>query len=179
MTRAAAILALAMVAAAMPAAASACSPAVRPPSPVPVRGPDCALSVDLNEIDTASLGSAVALGGGLVLQPLIDGNGCYNRQNLLVHDCTAGQVMVIGTEHFALMEAMGRDPDHVHGLERIRVAALAARDAGETRTLDDFAAMSRAEGYGEPLVIATRQALQFGDRRLPLDCACRMARRGG
>jgi len=157
----------------------ACSPMIIEPASEPRRGPDCALAFDLDETDIVSLGSAVPLSAGMFLQPLSDGNGCYNRQNLLVHDCNAGRVMVIGTEHFSLMESMERGPGRISGLEVIRDLALAAHAAGRTQSLDDFAAQSRAQGYGTPLVVATTQRLQYGNRRLPLDCACRTARRSG
>jgi len=158
--------------------ALACSPMIRDPAPRPVAGPDCALTIDLDQTDSVSLGAALPLAAGMFLQPLSDGNGCHNRQNLLVHDCAAGRVMVIGTERFDLMDTLGRGPGRPSGLEVIRDRALAARAAGRTTTLDEFAAQSRAQGYGTPLVLATGQRLQYGNRRLPLDCACRTAGRG-
>jgi hypothetical protein len=159
----------------LPGAALACSPAIRAPSPVPTQGPHCAYSMDLNEIDTVILGGAERAPSGLILQALSDGNGCYARFNLVVHDCAAGQVMVIGTEHFSLMDAAGQDPEVRPGIEIIREAAM----AGELATLADLTAASEARGYGVPLVLRPNQSLQFEGQSLPLSCACREAGRGG
>lgn len=157
-----------------PGAALACSPAIREPSPVPVQGPNCAYGFDLDEIDGVSLGGAERAPSGLLVQALRDGNGCYSRLNLVVHDCAAGQVMVIGTEHFDLMAAMERGPAYSPPIEAIRDGAI----SGELATLADLAAASAAQGYGTPLVLRPDQSLQFGGQTLPLSCACREARRG-
>lgn len=161
------------------APALACSPALFDPAPYPVPGANCALRIDLNEIDQVHLGEAEPLGGGLILQALSEGNGCYARFHLLVHDCGRAQVMVIGAERFNLMEAMGRDPNQRPGLEIIREGALAARDRGQVPGFDDFAAQSRAQGYGTPQVLRVNQSLRFDRHRLPLGCACREARADG
>jgi hypothetical protein len=158
-------------------AALACSPAPFTPSATPVAGPNCALRIDLNEYDIVALGPATRTPSGLIVQELSDGNACYTRFNLVVHDCAAGQVMVIGTEHFDLMRAMEQNPEgRPTGLERIRDAGLAA---GGPRDLAGFAALSQAEGYGTPATLRPNQSLRFGDRTLPLSCACREAGRGG
>jgi hypothetical protein len=168
-----ALLALALV----PGAALACSPGEFTPSPVPVPGANCALRIDLSPYDSVQLGDAIRTPGGLILQPVGEGNGCYSRTNLLVHDCAAGQVMVIGTEHFDLMRAMEQGPEgRQTGLERIRDAALAA---GGPRDLAGFAALSQSEGYGTPVMMRPDQSLRFGNRTLPVACACREARRSG
>jgi hypothetical protein len=153
--------------------ALACSPGIFTPSAVPVAGPNCALRIDLNEVDSVHLGEATATPAGLILQPLSDGNGCYARFNLLVHDCSAGQVLVIGTEHFNLMADAGNAPT---GLERIRDAALASDGP---RDLPGFAALSEAGGYGTPLTLHTSQSLRFGTQTLPVACACREAAQRG
>lgn len=155
-------------------AALACSPSYFTPSPVPVQGPDCALTIDLNETDTASLGAAVRLGQGMFLQPLSEGNGCYNSQHLLVHDCAQGRVMVIGVERFDMMASLSGGPGRAgSGLDRIRDAALAARDAGRPLRMDRLTALSHAEGYGAPQMLRTSQSLRFGSHTMPLSCACR------
>lgn len=164
------ILALFMLA---PGAALACSPAIREPSPVPTQGPNCAYGFDLNEIDAVSLGGAERTPSGLFVQALRDGNGCYSRLNLVVHDCAAGQVMVIGTENFSLMDAMERGPDYRPPIEAIRDGAI----AGELATLADLSVASEAQGYGTPLVLRPDQSLQFEGQTLPLSCACREAGR--
>ena len=160
------------VVAILPRPALACSPAIVTPSPVPVQGPDCALRIDMDEINAASLGAAVALGDGFLMQPLSEGNACYNRQYLLFHDCAARQVMVIGAEDHDVMlahEAQGAGS----GLERIRETALRVRDAGQRLDMDGLAALSRAEGFGAPQVLRTSQSLRFGGHTMPLSCACR------
>jgi hypothetical protein len=172
MARAAAILAT-VAALLAPGIGHACSPAIQTPSPVPVQGPNCALRLDLNEIDSVFLGEATRIEGGLILQALSDGNGCYARYNLVVHDCAAGQVMVIGTEHFNLMDDMDNGPT---GLERIREAALAPSGP---RDLAAFAVLSEAEGYGTPVTMRPNQSLRFGTESLPVACACRTAAQGG
>lgn len=159
----------------LPTGGLACSPAIREPSPVPVQGPNCAYGFDLDEIDGVSLGEAARAPSGLLVQALRDGNGCYSRLNLVVHDCAAGQVMVIGTEHFDLMQAMERGPAHNPPIEAIRDGAI----SGELATLADLAAASAAQGYGTPLVLRTDQSLRYDRQTLPLSCACRTARGGG
>ncbi len=149
----------------------ACSPALIEPSAVPIQGPGCAYVIHLNEIDAVHLGEAVRAPGGLILQALSEGNGCYARFHLIAHDCAAAQVMVIGAENFSLMEAMGRDPSWRPGIELIREDALAAPGG----TLADLRAASLAEGYGEPQVLRPADSLRFGAQTLPLACACREA----
>ena len=175
MRRAALILTAVLVLVALaPRLALACSPAYATPSPVPVQGPDCALTIDLNETDSASLGAAVRLGQGMLLQPLNEGNGCYNVQHLLVHDCAQRRVMVIGAEHFDMMASLSGDPGMAaSGLDLIRDAALSAREAGRPLDMDGFAALSQTHGYGAPQMLRTSQSLRFGRHTMPLSCACR------
>lgn len=157
--------------------ALACSPGFITPSAVPVAGPNCALRLDLDETDSVSLGETVRTPAGLIVQTLSNGNGCYARFNLLVHDCATGQVMVIGTERFDLMSTLDqRGPPPQTGLERIRARALTA---GGPQDLAGFAALSASEGYGDPVVMRTNQSLRFGNRTLPVACACQTAARGG
>jgi hypothetical protein len=153
------------------AAALACSPAFRTASVVPQQGPGCTYAVDLDAAANVSLGQTHATPSGLILQPLGRGNGCHSSTDLVVHDCRARQVMIIGTEHFVLMEDFDRDPLDRPRLEVIHDAAM----SGELATLADFDAASRAQGFGAPLVLRPEQSLDFQGRRVPLSCACREA----
>jgi hypothetical protein len=155
--------------------ALACSPAFIEPSPFPVQGPGCAFSIDLNQTDSVNLGPTARLANGLILQALSEGNGCYSRNHLIVHDCAARAVMVIGAEHFSLMEAMGREAEELSGLEIIRETALAASTAGRPLAPEDFTTLSRAQGYGAPQMLRPTDSLRFDRQTVPLGCACRTA----
>ena len=168
------LLALLVTGAAAPRIALACSPTIFTPSPVPVQGPACALSVDVNDQQIASLGAATRLSQGMFLQVLDEGSGCHYVQHLVVHDCARDQVMIIGAERWALMQMLEDESDEAEsGLDRIRDAALAARDAGRPLDMDGFVALSHAHGYGAPQVLRTNQSLRFGRQTMPLSCACR------
>jgi hypothetical protein len=149
----------------MPVAALACSPAIVSPAPHPVRGEGCALRIDLDAVDAVFLSAVQPLSPSLSIQNLTEGNGCYARLNLVVHDCAARAVMIIGTEHFSLMDA---EPGSSSPLDDLRTAALADGNADLAR----MAALSEQAGFGAPLQLRPDQALQFGRHRLPLGCVC-------
>jgi hypothetical protein len=156
---------LTLAPAVVPAVAQACSPAMRTPAAQPVRGDACALRIDLDEVNVVSLSAAQGFGAGLSIQKLTQGNACDAALNLVVHDCAAGAVLIIGTEHFALMEAADGAPSPLDDLRR---RALADTGADLARV----AALSEQAGFGAPLQLRPDQALQFGRHRLPLGCVC-------
>lgn len=158
----------------------ACSPApFQTPVGAVVEGPGCGMEMALGAFDAVRLGAAERLRGGLSMQALSEGNGCYARLSLVVHDCTAGRVAVIGPETFDLMASLGQDPAAMTGLESIHNRALDALKSGSVQTLDDFTALSRAQGLGEPQMLGTTESLHFGGQSVPLSCACATARDGG
>lgn len=161
------------------APALACSPAPASPVGVPAEGPGCGYQIALSPFDSVHLGAAERLRGGLSLQALSRGNGCYAQLSLVVLDCAAGRAAVIGPEAFDLMASLGQDPGAMTALESIHNRALDALKSGSVQTLDDFIALSRAQGLGEPQMLGTTEGLHFDGQSVPLSCACATARDGG
>lgn len=153
------------IAAALPGAALACSPALLEPSEVPNTGPDCAINWAVDEIRAVGLSPATDLGGGLVMQHAFDGNACYWDDALLLQDCAAGSAMLVGPDKRVLM-----DEPRETGLDRIRATLTGDQGAA---TLDRVADMARDEGYGAPAALAPGDTLDMNGWPLPTHCACR------
>ncbi|MCC5954951.1 MAG: hypothetical protein JJU07_02535 [Natronohydrobacter sp.] len=151
------------------ASALACMPSEKPLEP-DVRGPDCAFAMDVSRISTVSLSSAEPLGERRYLQTLSDGQVCEGSKNLVVHDCAAGKMLIIGTEFYHAFAMPREDDRHIH---KVREAALKVRDQGIVPDFAMITSLSQAEGFGEPKVLRINQRLQFERRTLRLDCVCR------
>lgn len=148
-----------------PAVSQACSPVIVTPAAQPQRGEGCAIRMDLDATNAVRLSAVQPLGARLSIQTLTEGNACDARLNLVVHDCAAREVMIIGTEHFALMEAVPGAPSPLDDL-------LATAFAEGSPDLARMATLSEQAGFGAPLRLRPDQALQFGRHRLPLSCVC-------
>ena len=146
-------------------AALACSPALQGPSRVPELGENCARSYRLTEVDSVSLGQVKDFGGGLIAQPLAEGNGCSFEGWYVVQDCNTGQGLLIGPERVNLLE--GPKPSAIQALEK-RLAATRS-----VLTLTQVAEAARAFEKRTPLDKGS--ALKFGEVRMPLDCGCKSA----
>ena len=155
-------LALTLAALMAPGAALACSPVLFTPSETPVYGEGCQIVTYVDEIRAVGLSEVVNPGHGLVRQDIFDGNGCYWEADLLVQDCAAGQMLVIGPDNRDLMS----EPQQT-GIDRL----VAAMDAGGV-TLDQLEAMARAEGYAATLRLATGTRLSVNGHGVPSNCAC-------
>ena len=154
--------ALALIASLLPAAALACSPAPFTPSAMPVVGEACEFTTFLGEYRAVGLSAITATAGGLYLQDIFDGNACYWEADLLIQDCAAGQMLVIGPDMRDLMH----EPRET-GIDRIT-----ARVEAEALTLDQIEAMARAEGYETHLRLAAGARLSVNGDGLPTRCAC-------
>gem|GEM_PF-6824521 len=144
------------------APAPACSPVLFTPSQMPEVGEDCAFVTYLTEIRAVGLSSITVTAGGLYRQDIFDGNACYWESDLLVQDCAAGQMLVIGQDDRSLMQ----EPRET-GIDRI-----VARIDAEALTLDQIEALARAEGYETRLRLAAGARLSVNGEGLPTRCGC-------
>jgi hypothetical protein len=156
------LLSAALVALAAPALA--CMPAPMTPTAGPVAGEGCSQSHVLTEIRAVGLSPMQVLAGGLVLQDLYDGNGCYWEANLVVTDCAAGQMLVIGPDARDLQT----EPRQT-GIDRI-AAWLEGQGAGVDLTA--VAARAVQEGYAAPLQAAVGARLSINGAGVATGCAC-------
>lgn len=150
-----------------PAAARACSPVPFTPSATPERGEACAYYRYLTEIRAVGLSPATDLGGGFVLQHATDGNACYHEWNLVLYDCTAGELAVIGPardDYFP--ENSGAPMRAVYD----RLEAEAA--AGHPMSLDAASELGHAQGFGAALRVRAGTRLAINGYTVPTDCAC-------
>ena len=155
-------LALALIAFLNPAAALACSPMPFTPSEMPVIGADCAFTSYLTEYRAVGLSEITVSAGGLYRQDIFDGNACYWEANLLIQDCAAGRMLVIGPDMRDLMH----EP-RTTGIDRI-----VARMDTEELDLDQITELARAEGYETRLRLRTGARLSVNGHGLPTRCGC-------
>jgi len=155
----------------VPVPALACSPVLFTPSETPVYGERCAIVTHVDPIRAVGLSSLTDLGQGLAYQDIFDGNACYWEANLLVHDCSAGEILVIGEDNRALMT----EPRET-GIDRI---VEAMQSAGTPMTLDALSAMAEAEGYATRLRLTAGTRLSVNGHGVPTNCACDTLRREG
>lgn len=155
-------LLLAAIASLAPSAALACSPAPFTPSAMPVVGEACEFTTYLTEYRAVGLSAITTTAGGLYRQDIFDGNACYWELDLLIQDCAAGQMLVIGPDHRDLMT----EPRNT-GIDRIT-----ARIDAEALTLDQIEALAVAEGYETHLRLAAGTRLSVNGDGLPTRCAC-------
>lgn len=142
----------------------ACMPVLMVPTAAPVPGEGCSQSHVLTEIRAVGLSPMQDLGNGLIVQDIYDGNACYWEANLLVHDCAAGQMLVIGPD----ARSLDTEPRQT-GIDRI--AAWMAAEAASPG-LQAVAARAGQEGYGAPLQAAVGARLSINGAGLATGCAC-------
>lgn len=127
-------------------------------------GENCARGWVLDEINAVQLGPLTALGNGLVMQPLREGNGCYFEVYRVVQDCRTGQGLLIGPERIALME--GPKPSGLDTMDK-RIRAQHSLP-----TLQSVSALATA---GQVVALPRGASLRFEGATMPLDCACKTA----
>lgn len=165
MTTRTALVALTLVL--TPAVARACSPVLFTPSAIPERGEACSYYRYLTEIRAVGLSTASDLGGGYVIQHATDGNACYHEWNIVLFDCTARELAVIGPardDYFP--ENSGAPMRAVYD----RLEAEAA--AGHPMSLDAASDLGRAQGFGAALRVPVGTRLAINGYNVPTDCAC-------
>lgn len=145
-----------------PGASLACSPVPFTPSAMPVLGEACEFTTFLGEYRAVGLSAITATAGGFYRQDIFDGNACYWEADLLIQDCAAGQMLVIGPDMRDLMH----EPRET-GIDRIT-----ARIDAEALTLDQIEALAVAEGYETHLRLAAGTRLSVNGDGLPTRCAC-------
>ncbi|NKX44355.1 hypothetical protein [Roseicyclus persicicus] len=146
-------------------AALACMPVPLEVTAGPVAGEGCSQSQVLDEYRAVGLSSVTAAAGGLLMQDIYDGNACYLEANLLVIDCAAGQMLVIGPDQRSL-ETEPRET----GIDRI--AAWLGTE-GPAPGFDEIAARAMREGYDAPLRAAAGARLSINGAGVDTTCACR------
>lgn len=144
------------------APALACSPMPFTPSEMPEVGEACAFVTYLTEYRAVGLSEILVTAGGLYRQDIFDGNGCYWEANLLIQDCAAGQMLVIGPDMRDLMH----EPRET-GIDRI-----VARIDVESLTLDQIADLARSEDYETRLRLDAGARLSVNGQGLPTRCGC-------
>lgn len=172
MRRAALILTAVLVVpvALAPRPALACSPSPRTVSPEPVRGPSfCEYRIDLNETDVLRLSPLAGIPREAGLMSVFHGNGCLNRQDLVVIDCAAGSALLVGPEAGG-MEA--ERPPFGTGLEAVMAPLEQALDEGEGIDPARVTALAHDQGFDAPVVLALSEGLARDGHVLPLDCLC-------
>lgn len=147
-------------------AALACSIIDFTPSDGPVRGAACSHTYYVSTSRAVGLSEASDLGGGLVVQHATDGNACYREWNIVLHDCTAREVLVIGPARADY--PWDPEPPMFALFERIEAAAA----AGRPLSLDALAGLASAAGYGNALRVPVGTRLSINGYQVPSDCAC-------
>ena len=149
-----------------PGAALACSIVEYTPSNGPVREASCAYTYYVDTARAVGLSEASDLGGGIVMQHATDGNACYYEWNIVLHDCTAREVLVIGPARADY--PLDPLPPMFGIAERIEAAA----EAGRPPNLETLAGMAAAVGYGHGLRVPVGTRLSINGYTVPSDCAC-------
>ncbi len=142
--------------------AQACSPVGFTPSEMPEVGEACAFTTYLTETRAVGLSEITVTAGGLYRQDIFDGNGCYWEANLLIQDCAAGQMLVIGPDMRDLM----------HEPIETGIDWIVARIDVEDLSLDQIADLARREGYETRLRLAAGARLSVNGQGLPTRCGC-------
>ena len=147
-------------------AALACSIIEFTPSDGPVRGASCSYTYYVNTARAVGLSEASDLGGGYVIQHATDGNACYREWNVVLHDCTTRNVLVIGSARADY--PWDPEPPMYDLFDQVETAAA----AGRPLTLDALAGLAAAAGYGNALRVPVGTRLSINGYRVPSDCAC-------
>jgi hypothetical protein len=137
------------------------------PSPQPVQGAGCSYYHILTESRSVGLSEAVDLGSGLVLHHATDGNACYREWNLVLHDCTARELVVVGPDRADYLPA-----DSGASMYALFARIEAEAAAGRPMTLDALTDAAVASGYAPPLRVPVGTTLSINGHRVPTACAC-------
>lgn len=151
---------------ALPGAALACNIVPIVPSATPERRANCSYTHLVSEIRAVRLSEAVDLGGGFVLQYALDGNACYHERNIVLHDCAARDLVVVGPERADY--PWDPEPPMFDIQERIQTEA----EAGQPMTLTALTELAQSHGYADTLRVSVGTRLSINGYSVPSNCAC-------
>jgi hypothetical protein len=147
--------------------AIACSIVDMTPSDQPMRGANCSYYHIATTIRAVGLSEAVDLGGGFVIQHATDGNACYREWNIVVHDCNARSLVVVGPAR----DDYGPEQAEVPMYDIFnRIESDAA--AGHPMSLAALTSLADSYGYAGTLRTAVGTRLSINGYNVPSDCAC-------
>ena len=151
--------------------AEACSATAGVPSNVPVHGSACSVSTQVEEYRSVRLTRATDLGRGFVRQNITDGGGCGYENNLIVHDCGADRLLVVGWEMFDVMDSLTPNSPQP-ALERITDRIDQAAQGGSPLTLSAIAGLARSERLPTALELAGGTRVSINGHGVSTSCAC-------